>query len=326
MNQHDVKAPHAQSPMRRIMVAVDDSNASRQALQFAARIASPDADVRIVCVADQPATWSAGGAFTAGDAWITDTIASARKSLHAEAELTLDQALAAFKGRCASVEGQVLGQGGEIGAVVQALSAAAREWRADLLVVGARHRGRVKRWVDGSVSGALAVGAPCPLLVVPDEYQAQASQERSSLARVLLATDGSEPSNRAIGAAMGLLAPPTALRAVYVVDRSGVAADPVPGSTLEEAMSAQGRKALAAAIEQLAPCGCAIETALIATALIRDDVAHAVLRDAQAWEADLVVLGTHGRRGVARWLLGSVAQRAVEITHLPLLLVGPAQA
>ncbi|MBB3256965.1 nucleotide-binding universal stress UspA family protein [Paraburkholderia bannensis] len=325
MNQNDQNTPGVR-PMRRIMIAVDDSNASRQALRFAARIASPQAEVRIVCVADQPGAWIAGGAFTAGDAWITDTIATARKSLHAEAELTLEQALAAFKGRCAAVEGLVVGQGGESGAVVQALVAAARDWRADLLVVGARHRGRVKRWVDGSVSGALAVAAPCPLLVVPDEYATHESRAELGLARVVLATDGSEPSVHAIGAAMRLLSPPTILRAVYVVDRSGVAADPVPGSALQEAMSAQGRKALAAAVGQLAPSGCTTETQLVATALIRDDVAHAVLRDAQAWDADLVVLGTHGRRGVARWLLGSVAQRAVEVTHLPLLLVGPAQA
>ncbi|WP_322094042.1 universal stress protein [Paraburkholderia bannensis] len=327
VNQHDERSPRV-APMRRIMIAVDDSNASRQALRFAARVTPPDAEVRIVCAAGQPGAWAAGGAFTAGDAWITDTIAAAREGLHAEAELTLDQAMLAFKGRCATVEGLVVGRGGESGAVVQAVSAAVRDWCADLLVVGARHRGRVKRWVDGSVSAALAVNAPCPLLVVPDEYEAAEyeADSRPGLARVVLATDGSAPSTQAIDAAMRLIAPPTALRAVYVVDRSGVAADPVPGSALEEALAAQGRKALAAAVEQLAPGGCVTEAALVATALIRDDVAHAVLRDAQAWDADLVVLGTHGRRGVARWLLGSVAQRAVEITHVPLLLVGPSQA
>jgi nucleotide-binding universal stress UspA family protein len=308
------------TPLRRIMIAADDSKASMQALRFAARVAPRDATVRIVCVAGQPRAWLAGGAYTAGDAWMTEAITDARDDFRREAERTLEQAMAAFDGQVASVEGQVVGLSGEAGAVVHALTEAAREWRADMLVAGARHQGRVKRWVDGSVSGALAVSAPCPLLVVPVEYE---PRDEASLARVVLATDGSDPSGRAMQAAMRLAGPQTTLRAVYVVDRSGVSTDPVPGSVLADALADLGRKALAGVSEQLEAAGCVHETALVATGLIRDDIAHAVLRDADQCQADLVALGTQGRRGVARWLLGSVAQRAIEITHLPLLLVGP---
>lgn len=309
-------------PLRRIMIAVDDSNASMQALRFAARVAPREADVRIVCAAEQPRSWQAGGAYTAGDAWLRDTLATARQELRQEAERTLERALSAFDGQVASVSGHVLNLSGESGAVVHALSAAASEWRADVLIVGARHRGRIKRWVDGSVSGALAVCAPCPLLVVPAEYEACAEPR---FARMLLATDGSEASAQAIQAAMRLVEPQIALRAIYVVDRGSVTGGPVAAPGLEDALTGLGHKALAAASEQLAPTGCACETGLVATGLVRDDIAHTVLRDAADWNADLVVLGTHGRRGVARWLLGSVAQRAVEITHRPLLLVGPGE-
>ncbi|HKT96082.1 MAG TPA: universal stress protein [Paraburkholderia sp.] len=309
-------------PLRRIMIAVDDSKASMQALRFAGRVAPRDADVRIVCAAEQPRAWQAGGAYTAGDAWMKDTLAAAREELRREAERTLEQAMTAFDGQVASVSGHVLNLCGESGAVVHALSAAASEWQADVLIVGARHRGRLKRWIDGSVSGALAVCAPCPLLVVPAEYEACAAPR---FARMLMATDGSEASAQAIQAAMRLAEPQIALRAIYVVDRSSVAGGPVAAPGLEEALTGLGRNALGAAREQLEPTGCACETALVATGLMRDDIAHAVLRDGEQWQADLVVLGTHGRRGVARWLLGSVAQRAVEITHLPLLLVGPGE-
>ncbi|QBQ98715.1 universal stress protein [Paraburkholderia pallida] len=319
MNQQEEQVQYG-VPLRRIMIAVDDSNASLQALRFAGRVAPRDADVRIVCAAEQPRAWQAGGAYTAGDAWMKDTLAAARQELRHEAERTLERAMSAFDGQVASVSGHVLNLSGESGAVVNALSAAASEWQADVLIVGARHRGRVKRWVDGSVSGALAVSAPCPLLVVPAEYEARAE---ARFARMLLATDGSEASAQAIEAAMRLITPQIELRAIYVVDRSSVAAGPVAAPGLEESFSGVGRQALAAASEQLGPAGDACETALVATGLIRDDIAHTVLRDAEHWNADLVVLGTHGRRGVARWLLGSVAQRAVEITRVPLLLVGP---
>ncbi|CAB3782990.1 Universal stress protein/MSMEI_3859 [Paraburkholderia caffeinitolerans] len=326
MNQQaeQVKQEPAQHgmPLRRIMIAVDDSNASKQAVRFAARVAPRDADVRIVCAVGQPRSWQAGGAYTAGDAWLRESLAAARQELRQEAENTLEQAVAAFDGQVASVSGHVLNLTGESGAVVQALSAAASEWRADLLVVGARHQGRVKRWVDGSVSAALAVSAPCPLLVVPAEYEAC---DAPRFTRMLLATDGSEASTQAIQAAMRLVEPQLALRAIYVVDRSSVTGGPVAAPGLEEALTGLGRRALAAAQEQLEPTGCVCETALVATGLMRDDIAHTVLRDAKQWNADLVVMGTHGRRGVARWLLGSVAQRAVEVTHLPLLLVGPCE-
>ncbi|MEX3989705.1 universal stress protein [Paraburkholderia sp. EG286A] len=271
--QHSVQM---RGPLRRIMIAVDDSKASTQALRFASRVVPRDAQVRIVCAAEQPDAWNAGGAYTAGDAWMTGALN------------------------------------------------AARDWQADMLVVGTRHQGRMKRWVDGSVSGALAVCAPCPLLVVPVEYEE--TNGHAPLARILLATDGSPASAQAIDAALRLAEPQATLRAVYVVDRSSVAGDPVPGSVLEDALADLGRKALASAHTQLDVSGRAYETALVATGRMRDDVAHTVLRDARDWQADLVALGTQGRRGVARWLLGSVAQRAIEITHVPLLLVGPGAA
>jgi nucleotide-binding universal stress UspA family protein len=53
----------------------------------------------------------------------------------------------------------------------------------------------------------------------------------------------------------------------------------------------------------------------------QDDIAHAIAREAESWRADLLVLGTHGRRGPARWLLGSVASRVARITKTPLMLV-----
>ncbi|WP_154677876.1 universal stress protein [Paraburkholderia nodosa] len=319
--QHSVQM---RGPLRRIMIAADDSKASTQALRFASRVVPRDAQVRIVCAAEPPGAWNAGGAYTAGDAWMSDALSAARDEYLHAAERTLEHAMSAFNGQAALVEGQVVGLSAEAGAVVPALADAARDWQADVLIVGTRHQGRMKRWVDGSVSGALAVCAPCPLLVVPVEYEE--ANGHAPLGRILLATDGSPASAQAIDAALRLAEPQATLRAVYVVDRSSVAGDPVPGSVLEDALADLGRKALAGAHAQLDASGRAYETALVPTGRMRDDIAHTVLRDAQDWQADLVALGTQGRRGVARWLLGSVAQRAIEITHLPLLLVGPGAA
>ncbi len=52
-----------------------------------------------------------------------------------------------------------------------------------------------------------------------------------------------------------------------------------------------------------------------------DDVSAVVLKAAAAFNADLLVMGTHGRRGVQRLILGSVAERCVRQASLPVLLI-----
>jgi len=52
-----------------------------------------------------------------------------------------------------------------------------------------------------------------------------------------------------------------------------------------------------------------------------DDIAPAILRTANDYHADLLVMGTHGRRGIKRLFLGSVAEQLVREAHIPVLLV-----
>ncbi len=50
-------------------------------------------------------------------------------------------------------------------------------------------------------------------------------------------------------------------------------------------------------------------------------LADVVAEQATAWHADLIVIGTHGRRGVGRWLLGSDAEQVLRSAPVPVLLV-----
>ena len=54
---------------------------------------------------------------------------------------------------------------------------------------------------------------------------------------------------------------------------------------------------------------------------IRRKFSKAIAKEARRWEADLIVMGTHGRIGVARLVLGSVAEGVVHIAPVPVLLV-----
>jgi universal stress protein A len=61
--------------------------------------------------------------------------------------------------------------------------------------------------------------------------------------------------------------------------------------------------------------------------VIRTGVAaHEVINYANENGIDLIVMGTHGRTGVSRWLMGSVAEKVVRGAHCPVLVVRPSQA
>lgn len=84
-------------------------------------------------------------------------------------------------------------------------------------------------------------------------------------------------------------------------------------------MHTDGENLLAQAREQAISEGVAADTVL-------DDGVHSrladwVVEEARAWPADVVVLGTHGRRGVGRMLLGSDAEQVLRICPVPVLLV-----
>jgi nucleotide-binding universal stress UspA family protein len=63
----------------------------------------------------------------------------------------------------------------------------------------------------------------------------------------------------------------------------------------------------------------------VATTVLEGPVADALLDHAAASHADLIVMSTHGRSGMERWLLGSVAERVMRGAKMPVLLIRPDQ-
>ena len=145
--------------------------------------------------------------------------------------------------------------------------------------------------------------------------------------RILIAVDGSDTSYLALDHAVQLAQSQRArLRIVHVVELfkypltmlDGPVFDPTP---LWEALREEGRHALSVAEAKARSAGVDSEIAM----LEGDDpslrVATTIIKDAEGWEADLIVLGTHGRRGLNRIVLGSVAETLVRMAPAPVLLV-----
>jgi nucleotide-binding universal stress UspA family protein len=148
-------------------------------------------------------------------------------------------------------------------------------------------------------------------------------------ARILVAVDGSAGSTHALEHAVGLARSLSAvLRIVHVVDMGLLPYGPelsLDIGPLIEARRAAAANVLASAGDTAQSSGITIESALVDLATPSQSVAEALAEDAAAWSADLVVLGTEGRRGVERWLLGSVAEGVARRAAMPVLLV-PAAA
>jgi nucleotide-binding universal stress UspA family protein len=302
---------------RRVLIAVDSSNASRNALAYASTILPHGGEVRLVSVGENPHTLFPTGRH------INQALESVRDELMKDAAEALEQAKTLLVPCDVRIETEVIDLSKHGGVVVQALADAADAWQAELLVVGARHHHGLARWVEGTVSEALTKRLQCPLLVIPEGYRIENAHLPE---RILFAVDGSPHAANALRLGVRFAARDAHLRALYVIDRAVRLSDFVPIDALEDAFIDEGKHALAAAEPVISRASIRSTTALVKTGRTRDDVAHTIVREAGKWHAQLIVMGTHGRRGISRWILGSVAGRVAHLAQTPLLLVGTRDA
>lgn len=145
----------------------------------------------------------------------------------------------------------------------------------------------------------------------------------ASYQRILVPIDGSATSERALQEAVRLADGQSRLRLVYVLeevfplDTEGYAF--IDYSSLQEAVRLTGERALAQAAEKVRQSGKAVETALLE--MKGERIASVIEGASRQWPADLIVIGTHGRSGLSRLLLGSVAEGVVRSASVPVLLV-----
>ncbi|MFT3804820.1 MAG: universal stress protein [Burkholderiaceae bacterium] len=149
--------------------------------------------------------------------------------------------------------------------------------------------------------------------------------------RILVPVDGSDTSNAGLDEAIKLAKLTQAtIRLVHVVDEMIVATGLEPAGAmigdLIPAMKAAGEKVVAAARERVQAAGIAVEEHLIEN--FGNRTSDQIVEDAKTWGADLIVIGTHGRRGMRRLMLGSDAEQILRMATVPVLLVhqAPKQA
>jgi nucleotide-binding universal stress UspA family protein len=142
--------------------------------------------------------------------------------------------------------------------------------------------------------------------------------------RILVAVDGSHTAEQALQEAIKLAKELRAqLRIVHAVDVVNLNLNiefPNPAE-ISDAMTKSGREILRKAGAVASEAGIPVETRLIEIDTLGHRIPEMIAADAEAWPADLIVICTHGRRGLSHLFLGSVAEGLVRVATKPVLLI-----
>lgn len=180
----------------------------------------------------------------------------------------------------------------------RAITEAAEQLRADVIVMGRHGRRGLARWKLGHATEKVLGRAPCPVLVVPNS-------SRMWRNRILLATDGSRYSDSA---------------AVIAGNIAALCALPltVISSTLSS-HSPERRQEAQEAIERVRQ-GLAAKALQVDGRLVEGRPEQTIIEAAGKVGADLIVMGSHGRTGLNKVFMGSVSERVLNQTGCPVLI------
>jgi len=236
-------------------------------------------------------------------------------ALDRTAELVAKGAARAVSGRWPDAEVRVVDA-----SPVDAITKEAARRRADVIVMGWRGHGAVRRLLTGSVSRGVVRRAPCAVLVVRRALR--------EVRHLVIGCDDSAHARRAVEL-IASLSPPrggrvslfTAVEIMHVPSQSLALADTraaVAGEVrrLNQERLAKAHQALDRAARTLTRAGWKVDRVSTTGAPLRDLLATVAMK-----RADLVVVGAKGVTGVRELLLGSVADGALNRSPVPVLIV-----
>jgi nucleotide-binding universal stress UspA family protein len=210
------------------------------------------------------------------------------------------------------------------GPVAEAIEAHARATGIDLVVMTTHGRGALSRFWLGSVADDLVRRLSVPVLLLRPSEKGPASAVHQGFKHVLIPLDGTARAEQVLEPALQLAGPTSAqftlLRVVAPIvqtayDPGGFGIAPLALPTLEELRTDAGAY-LDGVADGLRQRGVRVETAVA----VHLQPAVAIHEAALNCGCDLIALETHGRKGLARFFLGSVADKVVRGATLPVLV------
>ena len=206
------------------------------------------------------------------------------------------------------------------GTIAQTLQEHALEEGSDLVVMTTHGRGPVSRFWLGSVADQLVHRLPIPLLLIRTREEETPTASEPEVRNVLVALDATPTAEQILEPAGGLAkvlgASLTLLRVVPSVVPHVVYTEAAVSTTLADKLRAEAHVYLKRLAGSLGDQRIAVQTRIIA----HNHPATAILNEAASGEYGMLALETHGRRGLPRLFLGSVADKVVRGAAVPVLV------
>ncbi len=315
---------------KRIVVPLDGSSRAEHALPVAARIArASGGSIHLLQVVSPPIDYGGG---LAPVPLLTEQVVEMEI-----AESTSYLNTVATSQMLAGIETttEVM-----FGSPAQHILAVAESRKADLIVICSHGRTGFTRWVLGSVAHQLVHQSSVPIFVLRENEPASllSLSEAARPLCALVPLDGSQLAETALVPAAYLtaaLAAPArgALHLAQVVKIFPATAEEGFVSELNEEALQRARTYLATAGERLQATMKDLKLSITYSVELDVDVASALMSLAEHGDerkepgsvggCDLIAISTHGRGGLERWVMGSVTERILNVSKLPVLIVRP---
>jgi nucleotide-binding universal stress UspA family protein len=195
----------------------------------------------------------------------------------------------------------------EIGSAAEGILDEAKRSKAGLIVISSHGRSGINRWVFGSVAERVLSQSPVPAIIV----NARCGPWDDAPKKILVPLDGSELAEQALGPAREMA---KALQAELHLLRVTTSAHiRMETPSMAEVFADLEVKEVTDAEQYLQHTAPAVGTfgLVTATVMAEDGIADAIMDYAAREDIDLIVMSSHGRSGISRWVYGSVAEKVL---------------
>jgi len=202
-----------------------------------------------------------------------------------------------------------------------AILEAAEDEEIDLIVMSTHGRSGLGRWIYGSVADAVLRDAPVPVMIVPPHGLTAWTDD--SPGKVLVPLDGSALATAALGPATQLADSLGATLILGSIVTFPTYAAYAEGYTFVDPAPTENALAASRQYLQDMAAGLRTDTRKVEVSAMFGSPFYGVTMMASDLEASLIVMATHGRGGIARAVLGSVATATLRQSGVPVLMVRP---